>query len=64
MSKARMLGMKTGYTPNNKDDLRYRKKLHKNEPTPPKIITSVRLTQVSLVPDAEPYCRINRGKET
>ena len=63
MGKARMLGQFKPYTPNNKADLHYRKQLQKNGSLPPRTITSIRLTQVSLVPDAEPACRITREKE-
>lgn len=63
MAKPNMLGQMKPYTPNNKADLRCRKQLGKNGSAPPKIITSLRVTQVSLVPDAEPSCRITREKE-
>jgi len=32
MSKARMLGQKTTFIPNNRDDMRFRKKLARNKP--------------------------------
>ena len=63
MGKARMLGQQKPYTPNNKADLRYRKQLPKNGSTQPRTIKSLRLTMVSLVPNAEPSCRINKEKE-
>ena len=63
MGKARILGQNKPYTPNNKADLHYRKQLNKNGSATPKIITSMRILEVSLVPDAEPCCRINREKE-
>lgn len=63
MGKPNMLGQFKPYTPNNKADLHYRKQLQKTGSPPPRTITSLRLTQVSLVPDAEPACRINREKE-
>lgn len=63
MGKAKMLGQFKPYTPNNKADLRYRKQSPKNGAAPPRTITSLRLMQVSLVPDAEPACRIHKEKE-
>ena len=63
MGKANMLGQFKPYTPNNKADIRYRKQSLKNGSPPPRTIKSLRLTQVSLVPDAEPACRITREKE-
>ena len=63
MGKPNMLGQFKPFTPNNKADPRYRKQLHKNGSAQPQTIKSVRLTQVSLVPDAEPSCRITREKE-
>lgn len=63
MGKPNMLGQFKPYTPNNKADLRYRKQSHKNGSAPPRTIKSLRVTMVSLVPDAEPSCRINREKE-
>lgn len=63
MGKPNMLGQFKPYTPNNKADLRYQKQLPKNGSAPPRTIKSLRITQVSLVPDAEPSCRINREGE-
>lgn len=35
MAKARMLGQKTTYIPNNRDDMRFRKKLARNKELKP-----------------------------
>lgn len=63
MGKPKWEGQIKPYTPNNKADPRYQKHLSKNGSTPPTVITSLRVMEVSLVPDAEPCCRIIREKE-
>lgn len=63
MGKAKMLGQNKPYIPNSRAATPGRKKPNKNRSATPKIITSMRILEVSLVPDAEPCCRINREKE-
>ena len=63
MAKPRMMGQFKPYTHNSRAETPGRKQSNKTGSATPRTIKSLTLIQVSLVPDAEPSCRINKEKE-